>query len=298
MADNVPSQEELALRRRARRRLVGAIALALLAVLILPMVFDPEPASLDGSVDIRIPGQDTPFTTVPAPPSAPAVPTPPAVPEGQAAAPAPLPPVVPAETPAPTKADAQTMHAVPEPKGHPAGTSASNQGAAGKAEVKAASGESKSSAVKPLAAAKVEETKAAVKAKPAETKAPDSATPAAKPQTERKTKLESKPEPLPRAEAKPGSEGKAREDAKPASKSEPKVPEKAATYYLQLGAFSSESNARQLADRAKAAGIAASVRVDGGQSKVRVGPYATREAAVAAQSRLKDKNIGAVLVGP
>ena len=32
-----------ALRRRGRRRLLGAIALVLLAVIVLPMVFDPEP---------------------------------------------------------------------------------------------------------------------------------------------------------------------------------------------------------------------------------------------------------------
>ena len=37
------SQDVNLLRRRGRRRLVGAIALVLLAAIILPMVFDPEP---------------------------------------------------------------------------------------------------------------------------------------------------------------------------------------------------------------------------------------------------------------
>ena len=47
-----------ALKRRSRRRLVGAIALVLLAVIVLPMVFDPEPRSAAPSVSVRIPGED------------------------------------------------------------------------------------------------------------------------------------------------------------------------------------------------------------------------------------------------
>jgi DedD protein len=45
------------LKRRGRRRLIGAIALVLLAVLILPMVFDPEPGPALSSVQVRIPGE-------------------------------------------------------------------------------------------------------------------------------------------------------------------------------------------------------------------------------------------------
>lgn len=81
MAETPPTPEELALRRRARRRLVGAVALALLAVVILPMVFDSEPRPLGDKVDIRIPDQKTPFepATVPIPAvTAPAEPLPPA----------------------------------------------------------------------------------------------------------------------------------------------------------------------------------------------------------------------------
>lgn len=54
------------LRRRARRRLVGAIAIALAAVLLLPMLFDPEPRPLGPDVDIRIPAPSTPFEMAPA----------------------------------------------------------------------------------------------------------------------------------------------------------------------------------------------------------------------------------------
>jgi DedD protein len=54
------------LKRRGRRRLVGAIALVLLAVIILPMVFDPEPRPVAPPVSVRIPGEDeTPFKPKP-----------------------------------------------------------------------------------------------------------------------------------------------------------------------------------------------------------------------------------------
>lgn len=54
-------QDVETLKRRGRRRLVGAVALVLLAVIVLPMVFDPEPRSLP-PVSVRIPGEhDTPF---------------------------------------------------------------------------------------------------------------------------------------------------------------------------------------------------------------------------------------------
>jgi DedD protein len=55
------------LKRRGRRRLVGAVALVLLAVILLPMVFDQEPRVPVAPVSVRIPGEDeAPFK--PAPP--------------------------------------------------------------------------------------------------------------------------------------------------------------------------------------------------------------------------------------
>jgi len=55
------SQDVNTLRRRGRRRLVGAIALVLLAVIVLPWIFDPQPRQAP-PVSVRIPGEDeTPF---------------------------------------------------------------------------------------------------------------------------------------------------------------------------------------------------------------------------------------------
>jgi len=54
------------LKRRGRRRLVGALALVLAAVIVLPMVFDPEPRGTGSTVGVRIPAEnETPFTPKP-----------------------------------------------------------------------------------------------------------------------------------------------------------------------------------------------------------------------------------------
>jgi DedD protein len=65
------------LKRRGRRRLVGAVALVLLAVIILPMVFDPAPRRSAPPVSVRIPGEnDGPFTPKPPAKAVQAVPKP------------------------------------------------------------------------------------------------------------------------------------------------------------------------------------------------------------------------------
>jgi DedD protein len=55
-------QDVETLKKKARRRLVGAVALVLLAVIVLPMVFDQEPKSTLAPVSVRIPGEnEAPF---------------------------------------------------------------------------------------------------------------------------------------------------------------------------------------------------------------------------------------------
>lgn len=91
------TQDVSTLKRRGRRRLVGAIALVLLAVIVLPWIFDPQPRHTP-PVSVRIPGQDeTPFTpkSVPKPPSPPV----------EAAKPAPAPESAPAKPEAPKPAE-------------------------------------------------------------------------------------------------------------------------------------------------------------------------------------------------
>jgi DedD protein len=51
-------QDVDSLKRRGRRRLVGAVALVLLAVIVLPMAFDPEPRRNVPPVSVKVPGED------------------------------------------------------------------------------------------------------------------------------------------------------------------------------------------------------------------------------------------------
>src|SRR6266436_5064349 len=66
------AQDVDTLKRRGRRRLVGAVALVLLAVIVLPMVFDPEPRRSAPPVSVRIPGEDDNAFKPKVPPRAPA----------------------------------------------------------------------------------------------------------------------------------------------------------------------------------------------------------------------------------
>lgn len=50
--------DEVGLKRRARRRLIGAVALAIVIVVLLPMVLDSEPKLGGQNIELRIPDKD------------------------------------------------------------------------------------------------------------------------------------------------------------------------------------------------------------------------------------------------
>lgn len=56
--DSPDQDAALQLKKRARRRLVGAIALALLAAIVLPMIMDHEPRPSLQDIQVKIPSQD------------------------------------------------------------------------------------------------------------------------------------------------------------------------------------------------------------------------------------------------
>ena len=64
MAD---TQEVQQLRRRARRRLVGAIALVLFLVIVPPMIMDLEPKPVTTDLNVEIPAQSRGVVQVPPP---------------------------------------------------------------------------------------------------------------------------------------------------------------------------------------------------------------------------------------
>jgi DedD protein len=216
------NDEELQLRKRARRRLVGAIALVLLVVVFLPMFLDSEPKPLNQDIAINIP-------PVPGP-----------------------------ETPAPPRAG--TAATVPGPSQLPATSTSSVNSQATDAVA-----ETTPSGVQPQAGSasqpKAEVPKPASRpAKPAGKAASASA------------KAPSAVDSGPRAEPPSSATG-------------------ADTYMVQLGAFSNAANARALQKKLQENKFkvhAESVKVGGGdRTRVRVGPYPTREAAEKARDRLK-----------
>jgi len=81
--------EALDLKRRARRRLIGAIALVLFLVIVPPWIMDLEPKPVETSLQVDIPKPDDRPLPLPAPPAAvekPAAPAAPAVESAPSAA--------------------------------------------------------------------------------------------------------------------------------------------------------------------------------------------------------------------
>lgn len=252
MADsNLVTQEEMALRRRARRRLVGAVAIALLAVVALPMLFDPEPKPLGPEVDLRIPAKDSPFDAAP---GAPSVAPPPAAPEPvpQMAEPTLPPPAVQPQVQTATPAEPKPLDDKPAIESKPEKTAVN------------------------------EVIKEAIK----ETAKPDKPAKQAAPRLDEATRNPIKPE----------VKVPAKTEIKADVKAEPAFASKG--FYLQLGAFGSEINARQLQDKVQTAGFKVGLASANGQFRVRVGPIAEHDKALEMQARLKAKGFSPVLLGP
>lgn len=76
MSEDSAVDSAIDLKKRARRRLVGAAALALLAVIVLPIVMDSEPKPSGQEIQIRIPSQDSNSLAAKLIPGRPAAPLP------------------------------------------------------------------------------------------------------------------------------------------------------------------------------------------------------------------------------
>ncbi|MBC8022147.1 MAG: SPOR domain-containing protein, partial [Burkholderiales bacterium] len=110
MATNA-SLEASEIRRRGRRRLIGAVALVVLAVVFVPMILDSEPRPKPNEPSLEIPAKDKvpalpPPTTASSPPS-------PAAPSASVKAP----PAAPPPSPAVSKAAATAPAAGPKLEG-------------------------------------------------------------------------------------------------------------------------------------------------------------------------------------
>lgn len=228
--EDVAQDAQMELKRRARRRLLGAGALALLAVVVLPMVMDHEPRPPAQDIQVRIPSQDS-AAGIGGEITSRLLPS---------KGPTPLPP--PAESkiavaPAATVASAPPAVATPEPK--------AEAKPAGKAESKpVAKPEPSAPAAKPLAT------------KPAEKIA-----------TEKD-----------RAEAALNGPGES-------------APGSGGHWVVQLGAYKDAANVKQLTTKLKGMGVPSYTEKfdspQGPRTRVRAGPFATKEAAEKAQAKAK-----------
>jgi DedD protein len=256
-AKAIPSDLVLPEKKRARRRLVGAIALALAVAIGLPMLLDsePKPLSLDIAIQIPSKNQDSPAVTssvaagdslapaeqiVAMPPDADA-PAPPGT-----VAPMPLPPLKPLK---PLKSEVQVAESKPEPRTE------------SKPELK-------------------------LESKPA-ARVPDSAPVAA-------TKPASKPAESTRALAI--LEGRT-EPAKPAPVASSNASaSSSSSFVVQVAALATQDKVDELQSRLKAAGINSytqTISTSAGQSiRVRVGPFGSREDAEKALARVAKLGLG------
>ena len=222
----VISDEELQLRKRARRRLIGAITVVIVVAVFLPMVLDSQPKQVAQDITISIPGKDQTGTF-----SSKVVPL----------AETPAQPVA-APVASPTSAAAEPARAAPQPE---------------EPEKKAAAPASQDTKIAQPVPSGEEKPRVGAEAKP-ENKTP------AKPRTEVKSE-------------------------KPA----------AGEYVVQLGAFSKPINAKQLQEKLSANGLKSYTEVlktdKGEKTRVRAGPFPSREAAEKANDKLKKLGLNGIV---
>ena len=205
------------LKRRARRRLIGAVTLTLVAVIALPLLLEDEPPPAE-RLEVRMPpvAELSPPEFV-SPPKA----------------------QIPAELPKPAQAEiAPVVPVAPTPPEHEPATP--------------------------------DEPKAA----------PDvPVTPPEKPAQ--------KPKPAPPTEAKP----KTPPNVPPKPESKPMIKEAPSSFVVQLGAFSDSEKAMALKDRAADLGLPTYTDKSGSLTRLRVGPFPSRQAAIEAAETLADDGV-------
>lgn len=256
MADAPISEELTALKKRARRRLVGAVALVLLALVVLWTVMDDKPPQSLVAQPVAIVSSSPALSSTVAP-TAPPAPIP--VPTAQAMPTQPVPVVTPA-----TGAPSQPALAKPatEPK-----------------------------------LAVVEKPASKPEAKPVQDKKPE---PEKKPEAKH---TEVKKDPA-RILAGIEAEDKPKPAAKPAVDKEKvaaATDDKAQTrFFLALGAFADKDKAEGLVGKAKQAGVSTqteTVKTDKGVlTRLRAGPYPSREAAEKAHAKLASAGVTSSIV--
>ncbi|MFC6312180.1 SPOR domain-containing protein [Paraburkholderia dipogonis] len=241
-------------KQRARRRLVGAIAMVVAAVVILPMVLDSHPKPVTDDISIDIPSR-------PAPKLAKAQ-------EDTQAGVAP-------DNPATPDAALAASGLAP--------ATAARQGQSGATKQSSAETTAVASAAKP--AAKPQAPSVAANTTPSAPAAP------AKPATKPPVTHNAATAPAPAAQA-PSSDDTTTAASADANSGTPASPP-GSRFAVQLGAFANDANARNWAAKLKAAGVPAYTehrkQADGSTlTLLRAGPFADRAAASAAIAKVRE----------
>lgn len=274
----MPENADIDLKKRARRRLVGAIALVLLAALILPSLMDSEPAIPAGELNISIPDMpapppEEPLATASAPETA-------AAPQSAESAGAITPPAAPTDAAA-QQAPQQEEEAMPLP----ASVSASEAPAPAPAPAK----ETPSSGVQtaplaPLAPAATPEPSAP--AAPVKEETPKAEKPAAQKAKPAASKAEADKAERERAEAALAGR---KPEAKPAAA--PKADSASGggkRYLVQVAAISNAEKAKGIVATLRKNGFNAYTEKAGGLTRIRVSGYNSREAAEQAAEKIRN----------
>lgn len=241
-----PTPETLEVKRRGRHRLIGAITLAVLAVVAIPMVLDSEPRKASKELALNIPAKD----------NQPALSAPDAKAAAKAAEATPAQPAAKSEaTEAPAKTDAPVAALVPPTAAVP-----------GKSAEKAAE--------KPA-------EKAPAKVEVAKTAEPSKA--------EKPTKADKS------SKAEKADKSKSKSDEKAADKATDKAPKAGEGFVIQLGAFSDAEKLAALKAKMKSAKVTVfteEVQTSTGKlTRLRAGPYKTREQADKALAAIKKAGV-------
>lgn len=264
-ADGAALDPALTQKKRARRRLVGALVLGVAAAIVLPLVLDSEPRQTISDVEIEIPPREAALppvdsATQPEVATAPHAPAPaddallvPPATEPVAAAKADPREDAKANAKAEARSDAKAdaRSSPPQPRADAqGGTQGGTQGT-----------------TEPRSGSKNEASKVA------SAKAPGDASPSA------------------RAESSAAKSAPARSDPAAAA---------GARYALQVGAFANAGSARAQLDKARRTGLRAYTETvntaQGERTRVRVGPFPTREEAEKARATLKLAGIDSAVV--
>lgn len=265
-------------KKRARRRLVGAIALALGVAVGLPMLLDSEPKAPFNDIAIDIPSKEKAVAPAPAPvPAVPAQAAANGLDQSEEIVDAPLPPAAkptPAPTPAPVLAAAQPAPVKPtyvEPKLEP------------KPEPK------------PVKVEPKPEPKHETKPEPKHE---------SKPEPKHEVKPEAKPEPKPAKPAQSADDAAralAILEGKPQEKAQDKAHDAGSgKFVVQVAALATQDKVDELQDKLRDAGIKSYTQKvsspAGERIRVRVGPFGSREDAEKTRAKLQKLGLGGSLV--